>query len=129
MKIIPRILIFVLGVFNLVIGLGFLLQPAKLGAAFFLSPVGSQGLATLRADFTGFFIGASMFALYGAWKMRADALLVPIVMLGLALMGRLVSLAFDGMAPTALAPMVVETVMLAILFFGYRAFQPARPSA
>lgn len=129
MKILARGLILVLGLFNFVIGLGFLVQPAKLGAAFFLSPVGSQGLATMRADFTGFFIGASVFALYGAWKMRADALLVPMVMLGLALTGRCVSLALDGMAPTAPAPMLIEVIMLAILFFGYRAFQPARVAA
>ena len=129
MKIIARGLIMLLGLFNLVIGLGFLLQPAKLAAAFFLSPIGSQGLATVRADFTGFFIGASLFALYGAWKMRAEALLVPMVMLGLALTGRFVSLALDGMAPTAPAPMVIEAIMLAILFFGYRTFQPTRPSA
>jgi hypothetical protein len=129
MKIIARGLILMLGLFNLVIGLGFLLQPAKLAAAFFLSPIGSQGLATVRADFTGFFIGASLFALYGAWKMRAEALLVPMVMLGLALTGRFVSLALDGIAPTAPAPMVIEVIMLAILFFGYRTFQPTRPSA
>ncbi|MCA3691750.1 DUF4345 family protein [Aquidulcibacter sp.] len=129
MTILARGLILVLGLFNFVIGLGFLLQPAKLAAAFFLSPIGSQGLATVRADFTGFFIGASVFALYGAWKMRAEALLVPMVMLGLALAGRFLSLALDGMAPTAPAPMVVEAIMLAILFFGYRTFQSASPKA
>lgn len=129
MKIIARGLIMLLGLFNLVIGLGFLLQPAKLAAAFFLSPIGSQGLATVRADFSGFFIGASLFALFGAWKMRAEALLVPMVMLGLALTGRFVSLALDGMASTAPAPMVIEAIMLAILFFGYRTFQRTRPSA
>lgn len=129
MKTIIRGLVLVLGLFNLVIGLGFLLQPAKLAAAFFLSPVGTQGLATIRADFTGFFIGASLFALYGAWKMRAHALLVPMVMLGLALTGRFVSLALDGFAPTAPTPMVIEVIMLVILFAGYRAFQTESKSA
>ena len=129
MKSIARGLVLILSLFNLVIGLGFLLQPAKLAAAFYLSPVGTQGLATIRADFTGFFIGASLFALYGAWKMRADALLVPMVMIGLALTGRFVSLALDGMAPTAPAPMVIEVIMLTILFVGYRAFQPTSKSA
>ena len=109
MKTIARGLVLILSLFNLVIGLGFLLQPAKLAAAFF--------------------IGASLFALYGAWKMRADALLVPMVMIGLALTGRFVSLALDGMAPTAPAPMVIEVIMLTILFVGYRAFQPAGKSA
>lgn len=118
-----RLAIIVLGVFNISVGLGFLLAPQKLAAAFFLSPVGTQGLATLRADFPGFFIGASVFALYAAWKRDAAALYVPMVMLGLALFGRFVSLGLDGMAPTAVQPMVVEAVMLVVLVLGQRSFR------
>jgi hypothetical protein len=129
MRSIARGLVLILSLFNLVIGLGFLLQPAKLAAAFFLSPVGTQGLATIRADFTGFFVGASLFALYGAWKMRADVLLVPMVMIGLALTGRFVSLSLDGMAATAPAAIVIEVIMLTILVVGYRTFQLAGKSA
>jgi hypothetical protein len=129
MKTIVRGLIFVLGLFNLVIGVGFLLQPAKLATAFFLSPVGTQGLATIRADFTGFFIGASLFALYGAWKQRSDALLVPIALLGIAFFGRCISLALDGVAPTAIAPMVIEAVMMAVLLMGVTTFQAQRQAA
>ena len=51
-----RVVIGLIAVFNIAIGLGFLLNPAKLAGQFFLSPLGSQGLATLRADFPGFFI-------------------------------------------------------------------------
>ena len=66
-----RWLIGLVGVFNLILGVGFLLGPVKLGIAFFLAPIGMQGLATLRGDFPGFFIGASWFALYGACYARA----------------------------------------------------------
>jgi hypothetical protein len=128
MKTIMRGLIGVVGLFNLLIGVGFLLQPAKLAAAFYLSPIGSQGLATVRADFTGFFIGASLFALYGAWKMRAEALMVPMVMLGLALTGRFVSLGLDGQSSTAFPPMVIEAGMLVLLFVAFRTFKPTSPT-
>ena len=107
--------------------LHFLLAPEKLGLAFFLSPIGTQGLATLRADFPGFFIGASVFALVGAWTAQARPLLVPILMLSLALFGRFVSIAIDGMAPTAVQPMVVEAVMVTLLFLGWRSFDKGRP--
>jgi hypothetical protein len=117
-----RLVIGLIGLFNILIGLGFLLVPAKLGAAFFLEPLGTQGLATLRADFPGFFIGASVFALAGAWSGRAQPLLVPILMLGLALFGRFVSIAIDGMAPTAIQPMVAEAVMVTLLLLGWRTF-------
>jgi hypothetical protein len=117
-----RIVVGIVGLFNFAIGLGFLLIPEKLAAGFFLSPIGQQGMATLRADFPGFFIGASVFALLGAWRADAQLLLVPMLMLGLALTGRFVSIAIDGMAPTAIQPMVVEVVMLVILLVARRSF-------
>ncbi len=126
MKTIMRGIIGLVGLFNISIGLLFLLQPAKLGAAFFLSPLTTQGLATLRADFPGFFIGASVFALCGAWRADARPLLVPLVMLGLALFGRFVSLALDGVGPAAIQPMVVEAVMLTLLLIARRSFAGAR---
>nr|WP_153401362.1 DUF4345 family protein [Polymorphobacter fuscus] len=122
-----RIVIGLIGLFNIAIGLGFLLAPDRLGLAFFLQPMGSQGLATMRADFTGFFIGAATFALVGAITAQARPLLVPILMLGLALLGRFISLAVDGMAPTAVQPMVVEAVMITLLVLGWRNFdRPGR---
>ena len=121
-----RVVIGFVGLFNVTIGLGFLLAPQKLAAAFFLCPVGTQGLATLRADFTGFFVGASIFALIGAWRSDPRALAVPLVMLGLALFGRIVSIVGDGMAPTALPPMIVEIVMIVLLAVGARTFAAAR---
>jgi hypothetical protein len=117
-----RITIGLVGLFNILIGLGFLLAPDKLAQAFFLMPIGSQGLATLRADFTGFFIGAAIFALIGAWRADPRPLMVPIVMLGLALTGRAVSLVMDGVGPEAIGPMVIEAVMLALLFVARRSF-------
>lgn len=117
-----RAVVGLVGLFNFAVGLGFLLMPEKLAAGFFLSPIGQQGMATLRADFPGFFIGASVFALLGAWRADAQLLLVPMLMLGLALTGRFVSIAIDGMAPTAIQPMVVEVLMLAILLAARRSF-------
>ena len=120
MRGIMRGIIGLVGLFNVLIGLGFLFTPAKLATAFFLTPIGTQGMATLRADFPGFFIGASLFALAGALRNQAAPLLVPLALVSLALAGRLVSLALDGFAPTAVQPMVIEAVMVLILSVGYR---------
>lgn len=129
MKTALRVLIGLVGLFNITIGLGFMLVPEKLAAAFFLSPIGTQGMATLRADFPGFFIGASVFALLGAWSGKSRPLLVPILMLGLAFFGRIVSIALDGVAPTTAQPMIVEAVMLTILILGWRTFDRERHGA
>ena len=126
MRTVLRVIIGLIGLFNITIGLGFLLAPEKLAAAFFLEPLGAQGMATLRADFPGFFIGASVFALLGAWSGQARPLLVPILMLSLALFGRFVSLALDGMAPTAAQPMIAEAVMITLLVLGWRNFDKSR---
>ncbi len=117
-----RAVVAIIGLFSLLIGLGFLLNPEKLAAAVFIAPVGTQGLATLRADFTGFFIGVSLFAIYGAWKGDAKVLLVPLVMLGLALLGRMISMARDGIVATTAAPIVIELVMVASLLLAQRVF-------
>lgn len=126
MRTVLRIVIGLLGLFNIAIGLGFMFAPEKLGPAFFLDPLGAQGMATLRADFPGFFIGAGTFAMLGAVTAQARPLLVPLLMLGLALLGRFVSIAIDGRAPTAAQPMVVEAVMLIILLLGWRNFDRTR---
>ena len=126
MRTVLRVIIGLIGLVNITIGLGFLLAPEKLAAAFFLEPVGTQGMATLRADFPGFFIGVSAFALLGAWSGQARPLLVPILILSLALFGRIVSLALDGMAPTAAQPMIAEAVMITLLVLGWRNFDKPR---
>ena len=123
MRMSLRLVIGLIGLFNIAIGLAFMIVPDKLGAAFFLEPIGVQGLATLRADFPGFFIGASVFALVGAWTGRTQALLVPILMLGLALFGRFVSIVIDGVTATTIPPMVVEAVMIAVLVLGWSTSQ------
>ncbi|MES1974371.1 MAG: hypothetical protein V4472_18095 [Pseudomonadota bacterium] len=115
-----RGIIALVGLFNLAIGFGFLLDPAGLGAKFFLTPVGIQGLATMRADFTAFFVTGGAFALAGAWRGRAGPLGVPLLLLGIALSARCVSLFVDGIAPTAFGPMIVEAVMIALLLVGRR---------
>ncbi|MBU6165718.1 MAG: hypothetical protein KGQ52_06255 [Alphaproteobacteria bacterium] len=110
-----RLLVGAVGVFNILIGLLFLFNPAGAAANFFLIPDGSQGMATLRADFPGFFITGGGFALLGALQRDARALLVPVMLLAIALTGRCVSLLADGMGPDAIPPMLAEAVMIGLL--------------
>ena len=115
-----RAVIALVGLFNLALGLGFLIDPVRLGAAFFLAATDAQGLATLRADFPAFFMTGGAFALIGAWRGRAEPLAVPLILLAIALFGRCVSLAADGPPPAAFGPMAAEAAMIAILLAGRR---------
>ena len=125
MTFVMRLIVGLLGLFLAGMGLMFLINPAEMAADFALTPVGSQGLASLRADFTAFFLVGGLFALLGAWRTDPAPLKVPILLLAVALFGRTVSLVLDGAGPMAWPPMVAEAVMIAILLLGQRAFARA----
>lgn len=122
MRTVTRLLVGLTGAFNVLLGLGFLLDPAQAGLRFFLTSLGTQGLATMRADFTAFFVTGGLFALVAAWRGERAPLLVPLSLLSIAIAGRAISLAVDGAPTTAFPPMVVEAVMIAVLALGWRAF-------
>lgn len=115
-----RIFTGIVGIFNILIGIGFLIDPAGSALHFFLAPLGTQGMASLRADFTAFFVAGGAFTLYAARQGIARPLLVPLSLLGIALFGRVVSLIADGPASTAYPPMIVEAVMIALLLLARR---------
>lgn len=117
-----RLLVGLVGLFNIAIGLAFLFNPAGAAANFFLIPDGQQGMATLRADFPGFFITGGSFALLGAVQRDARALLVPVLLLAIAITGRSVSLVADGIGPEAIPPMLAEAVMIGLLLLCRRQF-------
>jgi hypothetical protein len=121
-----RIAVGGIALFNIAIGLAFLFNPAGAAANFFLIPDGSQGMATLRADFPGFFITGGTFAMIGALQRDARALLVPMLLLAIAITGRTVSLVADGVGPEAIPPMIAEAVMIAVLAMTRRAMGNTR---
>lgn len=126
MLAILRFAVGAIALFNITIGLAFLFNPAEAAASFFLIPDGGQGMATLRADFPGFFITGGTFAMIGAVQRDARALLVPMLLLAIAITGRCVSLVADGVGPAAIPPMVAEAVMIAVLAFTRRALGTRR---
>ncbi|MBC7497434.1 MAG: hypothetical protein H7243_09770 [Sphingomonadaceae bacterium] len=117
-----RIAVGLVGLLNMLLGLGFLLRPVEVAARFALLPIGTQGLATIRADFPAFFLTGAVFALLGAWRGDAKPLLVPLVLLSIALTGRCFSIATDGMVSTTLPPMAAEALMIAFILLARRAF-------
>lgn len=125
MRNVMRVVVALVGVFNLVIGFGFLLDPVKWGTQFFITANGTQGLATMRADFTALFITGGIFALIGAWRGWRRPLQVPIMLLSVGFAGRIVSLLTDGTPPTAFSPMIAEAVMVTLLVIGWRTFDRA----
>lgn len=122
MRNIVRGVVGLVGLFNVVLGLGFLVDPAQAGLRFFLTSLGTQGMATIRADFTAFFVTGGVFALVAAWRAWRWPLCVPLTLLGIAIVGRAISLVADGAPGIAFTPMAAEALMIAILSLGWRVF-------
>jgi len=122
MRNLVRGLVALVGLFNLALGLTFLFDPAQAGLRFFITSLGTQGMATMRADFPAFFVTGAVFALVGAWRAWRAPLQVPLLLLGIAISGRVVSLIADGAPPMAFPPMVAEALMIALLALGWRSF-------
>lgn len=120
MRVILTALIFLLGLFDLFMGLNFLLNPRETAMGFGLGPLGIQGMSTLRADFTAFFGVVAVCMMIGAWRRNADLLLVPAALMGTAVTVRAISLGLDGGYPGYLVPMVVELVHVALLVAAWR---------
>jgi len=115
-----RALVGVIGVLALLVAARLWIGPEAPAAALGLKADGLLGLATLRADVGGFFAAGGLFALAGAIQGEGRLLTPPAVLLGLALVGRLVTVAVDGYAAPMLPPMIIEAVLVAILLIARR---------
>lgn len=120
MRFVLTALIFLFGLFDLFMGLNFLLNPAQTATGFGLSANGAQGLSTLRADFTAFFGVVAVCMMIGAWRRNADLLLVPAAIMGTAVTVRALSLALDGPYEGWPVPMTVELLHVALLLAAWR---------
>lgn len=120
MRFVLTALVFLFGLFDLFMGLNFLLNPAETALGFGLSANGVQGLSTLRADFTAFFGVVAACMMIGAWRRNADLLLVPVAVMGIAVVVRGLSLVLDGTYPGWQVPMIVEALHVILLIAAWR---------
>lgn len=120
MRMILTAALFLCGLFNLFLGVSFLIDPVRLGTGFNLSPIGPGGLAVLRADMTAFFLVAGGCQLWGGWRRNGDLLLVPALLFGIAFTGRAISAALDGTAPGFAMPMGVEAAQVILAIAAWR---------
>lgn len=117
MALVLRALLFVGGLFFVMMGIGFLFDPAGSGADFGIAANGAHGLASIRADMTAFFIVAGGCMIWGGWARNGDPLLVSAALMFIALVGRSIGLVQDGTYDGWWPPMVVEalTVILSLI--------------
>lgn len=125
MQKLMRALVGAAGLLGLLMALGFWIRPAELAGKLGFQPMGDLGLASVRADLGGFFGAVGGLALLAALRNRRNLLMAPLAMIGIALTGRLLSLALTGLSPPLVQPIVVEAVLLVIMVLGYRGLAKA----
>ena len=120
MALVLRTLLCLGGLFFIVMGVGFFLDPVGAGADFGILPQGTLGLASVRADMTAFFLVAGGCMIWGGWGRKGDPLLVSASLMGIAIIGRLYTLISDGPHEGWFVPIIVESIAVVLSLIGSR---------
>lgn len=115
-----RGLIGLLGVLGLLMALMLWLNPAGPAAKLGVEAMGPLGLATIRADMGGFFGAVGILAVLAAFKGQGKLLTAPLLLVALALAGRGVAVAMEGLTPDMVQPIVTEAVLIVAFAAGRR---------
>ena len=124
-----RVLIGLTALLYITLALGFLLDPAQAAARLGIGAIAPLGMATLRGDFIGFFGTIGILALLGAVRDEARYYIAPLMLVGMTLAGRLITVAASGFDATMGPPMLVEAVTVALLLLGSRSLKTNRLNA
>jgi hypothetical protein len=124
MQSVMRIIIGVLGLQFIALGLWLWMVPELAGGALGLTATGPLGIATIRADIGSLFIAMGGFSAFAAWRQAPAFLLAPMVILGLAIVARIITLLTEGVGLIMLPPLVIEIVLLALMVAAQRLLKP-----
>lgn len=115
---IVRVVVAIGGAFLLFLAGQLWLDPTGPAEGLGVAALNGLGTATLRADLGAFFATTGIFCLAAAVLNKGRLMTAPLLLFGLALSGRLLTVLLDGRADGALFPMVVEISFLAIFLAG-----------
>ncbi len=115
-----RGLIGLIGTLSTLLALRIWSAPVQTAANLGLSGEGLLGHASLRADLAGFFGAAGVLSLAAAVRNDRKLLTAPLIMIGLALSGRILTLGLEGVTQPQIQPLVIEAVLLVLLAAGRR---------
>lgn len=123
LKTVCRILLALLGAGALLIATQAWLQPENLAAQLGFMLVGDLGQSSFRADIGGFFATSGIFMLLAALRAGRQFILPPLLIVGLALAGRMATAAQTGFIAAYTQPITVEAVTLVVLLIAWTQFR------
>ena len=118
MQMVSRLLVGIAGLLGVLVALRLWMAPEDVALQLGVQPIGPFGLATIRADVAGFFGGAGALSIFAAVRNRAVLLTAPLVLVGLALTGRVITATASGITNEMIPPIAIEAGLLAVLALG-----------
>ncbi len=118
MQMVSRLLVGIAGLLGVLVALRLWMAPEDVALQLGVQPIGPFGLATIRADVAGFFGGAGVLSIFAAVRNRAALLAAPLILIGLALTGRVITAVSSGLTNEMIPPMAIEATLLAVLALG-----------
>lgn len=118
MVVVVRVLVGVAGLLALVLAAAFLFDPATAALRFGIAPQEPLGFSTLRADFGGLFGTAGLLAIAAGVRNNARLLTAPLLLIGIALIGRMLTIAVSGYEASMMQPIAVEIVLVSLFAAG-----------
>lgn len=101
------------------LGIRSMFLPANMGAAVGLTPDGIPGLSEIRSVLGGLFLASVAMIVVGLATDETTWFLAVAIILGVAAIGRLVSLVADGFVKDVVPPLAIEIVLAAVLVVGH----------
>ena len=116
-KIIPALI----ALLFLVMGISFVFDPAAGAAQVGVTPLGADGLNTIRGDLGGLFLSCAILLLLGIWRGEGAWLISVAVLMLVIASGRLIGFVVDGSPGEApLTAFISELVIAAGLIYSSR---------
>jgi hypothetical protein len=113
------------GLFSIAMGLMAWVDPTKIGEIMGLSGPSVLGQHSLRGDFGAIFLASAIGCGLALFKGKTMGLKIPIIIYGLVLIGRLISLVASGSGEGVMTPIVIEVVLVGLSVFAYRTLKDA----
>jgi len=118
MQIAIKVVVGLIALLLLVMAFNLMFDPADSALGFNVTPIGIDGLSTLRADLGGMFLASAVLLVLGLVQQKAQWFYAVAILMGLIALGRLIGFVLDGgPSDVTLPAFIAELVFVAILTF------------
>ena len=120
MKNLAKLAAALVGLFSISMGLMAWIDPSKAGEIMGLTGPSDLGQHSLRGDIGAIFLASALGCALALFKGKAMGLKLPIIIYGLVLIGRLISLIVTGAGEGVMTPILIEVALIGFSVFAYR---------